>query len=329
MYTKKFIDPGIVWYFSWRMLLSSAALSTGVYLLHHNFHVDGAVLPFLPIATVGTAVAFYVGFKNNSSYDRLWEGRKIWGEITNSSRAVASYVLAAGGTKIDSTDMRHFIYRQIAFANMLRLQLRRKNLWHDGDEYTRMSKECFRNESFEVEAAEVLGRLCPADSSADLLVMRNTSSHLAHRQMQDITRFKANGWIDDFEASDLMRMVNELFVHQGKAERIKTFPFPRQYAFFSETFVYVFIVLLPFGLVGEFAKLGSDREWLVIPFSVLISWIFFTMEKVGDTSENPFEASLNDVPMSAICRNIEIDLRSMLLEDDLPDPLSPVDHILM
>jgi putative membrane protein len=120
-----------------------------------------------------------------------------------------------------------------------------------------------------------------------------------------------------------------LYAQQGKAERIKSFPFPRQYAYFSEIFVGLFILLLPFGLVGEFAKLGESAVWLTIPFSILISWIFDTMEKVGDTSENPFENSLNDVPMSAISRNIEIDLRELLGESELPEPLQAVDGFLM
>lgn len=76
-------------------------------------------------------------------------------------------------------------------------------------------------------------------------------------------------------------------------------------------------------------KINPELTWLTIPFTMLIAWIFKTMEKVGDTSENPFERNLNDIPMSAICRNIEIDLREMLGEDNLPEPLAAVDNILM
>jgi putative membrane protein len=68
--------------------------------------------------------------------------------------------------------------------------------------------------------------------------------------------------------------------------------------------------------------------FLMIPFSVLISWIFITMEKVGDNSEDPFEGRINDVPMTALCRTIEIDLRDMLDEVNLPDPVEPKDFIL-
>jgi putative membrane protein len=53
------------------------------------------------------------------------------------------------------------------------------------------------------------------------------------------------------------------------------------------------------------------------------------MEVVGDTSENPFENAVNDIPMTTICRFIEVDLRDMLDEDNVPNYLEPIDNILM
>ena len=123
-------------------------------------------------------------------------------------------------------------------------------------------------------------------------------------------------------------MVAECYNQQGAAERIKSFPFPRQYGFFSTAFVNLFNFLLPFALLGELAKFSSNTLWMVIPFSALISWVFFTMETIGDSSENPFENSINDVPMTAICRNIEIDLREMLGETDLPAKVQAVNGVL-
>jgi ion channel-forming bestrophin family protein len=126
-----------------------------------------------------------------------------------------------------------------------------------------------------------------------------------------------------------MRHVTECYNQQGAAERIKSFPFPRQYAIFSGAFVKLFIFLIPFGLIREMAQLGRGASWLVIPFSVLIAWVFYTMEQVGDSSEDPFEGGGNDVPLSAICRNIEVDLREMLGETELPPRLQPVENVLL
>jgi putative membrane protein len=94
-------------------------------------------------------------------------------------------------------------------------------------------------------------------------------------------------------------------------------------------FVAIFIFLLPLGLVGEFAQLGHNGVWLSIPFTVLVGWVYVMMELVGDYSENPFEGLGNDVPMLAICRTIEIDLREMLGERDLPPAVEPKNGVLM
>ena len=124
-------------------------------------------------------------------------------------------------------------------------------------------------------------------------------------------------------------MIGELFTLQGKAERIKNFPYPRQFATLNLFFVWIFVILLPFGLMHEFDQIGQsliNQEnanglfrlisknfvWLTIPFSIVISWIFMLMERVGDVSENPFEGMSNDVPITTISRGIEIDIREMI-----------------
>ncbi len=329
MYVKRIIDSDIIFFFSKKTLAWTTLLSTAVFLAFHFLHLRTISIPFLPIATVGTAVAFYVGFKNNSSYDRLWEGRKIWGELTNYSRALASYLISVVRTADGKASARSFIYRQIAYVNFLRIQLRKRNVWDDSHIYTKMTTECFSNKPFDVEREEIFETFCTKDEAEYLRSKRNIAKELLFCQMQALASFKAADCIDSYEHSDMMRMCAELMAQQGKAERIKSFPFPRQYAFFSEVFVIIFACLLPFGLIGEFAKIDESCAWLTIPFSVLISFVFFTMERVGDTSENPFEGSLNDVPLTAICRAIEIDLKELLGESDLPANIEAVDFVLM
>jgi putative membrane protein len=332
MYVKRSVSPSIIYYLSWRTVLFSFILSSIVFLLYKVFGWHKVAIPFLPIATIGTAVAFYVGFKNNSSYDRLWEARKIWGEIVNLSRSVVSYLLAVANQSdepVNKSAIQKFVYRQIAFANMIRLQLRKRNVWDETHLYTQLASQCFPCKTFEQDTLDVLSALCCPEEGELLLPKQNIAKELVFEQMKDITKFKDIKIIDDFEHSDLMRMCTELYGQQGKSERIKFFPFPRQYAYFSEIFVRIFICLLPFGLIAEFAKLNEGLAWLTIPFSMLISWIFDTMEQIGDTSENPFENGVNDVPMTAICRTIERDLRELLGETDLPEPIQSIEGILM
>ena len=113
----------------------------------------------------------------------------------------------------------------------------------------------------------------------------------------------------------------EFYTLQGKCERIKNFPFPRQYASVNLFFVWIFIVLLPFAMLNIVS--GMDNPvfvWLTIPLTVLVSWVFIMMELIGDFSENPFEGLYNDVPISTLANGIEIDIRQMLEETDLPEP---------
>ena len=143
--------------------------------------------------------------------------------------------------------------------------------------------------------------------------------------------------MDLFHQIALMEILRELYTLQGKAERIKKTPFPHQYAEFSRIFHRVFIFSVPFGLLDVFsdqlpATLPAPHEALwVFPYMLaagLISWVFLTMEGVGDASEDPFGRSMNDVPMNALCVVIERDLRQMLGEPEIPEPEQPKDGIL-
>ena len=91
----------------------------------------------------------------------------------------------------------------------------------------------------------------------------------------------------------------------------------------------IFIVLLPFSMIPELMKLGDWGVWLSVPISALIGWVYVMMELVGDYSENPFQGMANDIPMLSLCRTIEIDLRQMLKETDLPPSIEPKNGILM
>ena len=104
-----------------------------------------------------------------------------------------------------------------------------------------------------------------------------------------------------------METIKEFFAYQGKCERIKNTPLPRPYGIFTKAFVWVFVILLPFGLVQH---LG----WGTLPIYVILATIFTITERIGRRTEDPFENKFEDVPMTAICRNIEIDLRQQLGE---------------
>ena len=164
----------------------------------------------------------------------------------------------------------------------------------------------------------------------------NPAAQILALQSRDLAGLRERGLIDDFRHVRMQDVLNELVDGQGKSERIKNFPYPRQYATLNLTLLWIFIVLIPFGLVREFAELGEEIAsvapalsqrfvWLSVPFSLVVMWVFHTIERIGRTTENPFEGSVNDVPISTMSRAIEIDLRQMIGDDpaSIPAPLEP------
>jgi putative membrane protein len=285
-------------------------------------------IPFIPVATIGTAVAFYVGFKNNQAYDRLWEARKLWGGLTNASRNFSMQLIAILDDKQLVKDM---LYRHIAYLNIFRLQLRKTIPWATSKLNLHQTFKGERSELEEFEAG--LKRILEENNKSEYFEMlkakNNAASGILKLQIIELTKLKRNRTIDDFEHSDLIRHLNEMMNLQGGCERIKTTPLFRQYSIFSRVFVNIFIFLLPFSLMKELSELAEWGVWLTIPFAMLISWVFYTMEQIGEYSENPFDNAVNDVPIATICRNIEIDIREMLGETDLPEKLVPVNDVLL
>lgn len=174
-----------------------------------------------------------------------------------------------------------------------------------------------------------LPKCLPQDEIDKLLNSQNTATQIIDKQSQELKMLRELNLIDDFRHMELQKILNDFYTHQGKAERIKKFPLPRQYGSMSFVFVGLFIFLLPFGLVTEFHDLSDWGAWISIPFTVIVGWVFLMMELVGDYSENPFEGLGNDIPMLSICRVIEIDLKEMMGETDLPPAIEPVNDVLM
>lgn len=334
MYASKNLSLKFIIRFAWKPLLIFFIYSSILTMLFELAGWRFLAFPFVPIGLVGTAVAFYVGFKNNSSYERLWEARKLWGSIVNLSRTFATYVidyLAAGEEMTEEKLAEHkkiVIYRHLAYINAVRIQLRRNRIWDNQDDaFTGAVDETpsFKNQNL----IEQIKQFIHPDEVEALEVKTNTATHILKKQSDHLRYLYVQGAIDNFKHVEIGRVIQSLFDQQGACERIKTYPFPRQYAYFSEVFVWILALIIPFGLLGELSKLGETYVWFTIPMSMLISWIFNVTETVGDSSENPFENSVNDIPMTAICRTIEIDLKEMLGEDSVPSKLKPENNILM
>lgn len=326
----RFSGQHLLWLIPWMLIVPSAH-----YFLDWKF----LVIPWQSLSVVGTAVAFYVGFKNNQSYDRLWEARKIWGALVNNSRkfatAIKNYSSTETGNVKSESFRKEMIYRHIAYLYQLRNQLLVPTSWEHvslnwiyGSFNKKRRDKIFGN--FEEELLEIDRQTyLSEEENTSLQKFRNKSTHLLDNQTQTIQKLYEMKSINHVQQIDLQNIINSFYDEQGKAERIKGFPFPRQYAGYSFVFVSLFIFLLPFGIVGEFGKMGSSFVWLSVPLSVLIGWIYVIMEMIGDYSENPFEGLQNDIPMLAICRTIEIDLLQMIGQEAVPKAIQSKGEVLI
>jgi len=302
-----------------------------------NFRWIG--MPWFPMALIGTAVAFMIGFKNNASYDRLWEARMIYGAIVNTSRTwgimVRDFITRTHATQSLTDEQlkkvhQRIIYRHMGWLTAMRHQLRQPRDWETmyqkpNIEFKKHYKVPEEHENLENELKKFLS---PADLNY-IISKKNRATQILSLQSKDLKELLGLGLIEDFRHMELENKLGDFFSQQGKCERIKNFPYPRQFATLNMYFVWIFIFLLPFGMVGEFSKLGENFSWLTVPFSALVSWIFHTLEKIGEATENPFQGGPNDIPITSLSRTIEIDLREMLDETNVPDPIVAENNILM
>jgi putative membrane protein len=316
-------------------------LSLGITALIEFADMKFLHLPWAPIAVVGTAVAFIVGFQNNAAYGRIWEARKIWGGIVNASRSFGmkvSDMVTNEHAKEPAEDaelkaqVKTIVYRHIAWLSALRHAMRQPRMWEEFNEHW-TNREWSESTCIPERHVSVDEDLALHLSKAELDEVQSKSNKPAailFLQSRHLRRLKERGLLWEFSFLELENLLQELFALQGKSERIKNFPYPRQYATLSYQFVWLFVLLVPFAAIPEFARIGEALAetspwiskqfvWVAVPFSTLICWIFHTMERIGRVGENPFEGSANDVPISTISRGIEIDLLEMLDETEIPE----------
>jgi putative membrane protein len=198
-------------------------------------------LPWLPIALIGTAVAFIVGFKNNASYGRLWEARQIWGGIVNSSRTLGIMVNDVinndqANTKLTESEFtairQKIIYRHIAWMTAHRYTLRMTKPWETflqrstNKEYS----ELYDFREWRIPIEEAVEPYLDAEELKYISDKKNKATQILSLQSKHLRELKEQGLIWEFSFLEMENLFKELCALQGKNERIKKFPYPRQFA---------------------------------------------------------------------------------------------------
>ncbi|MEH3158195.1 MAG: bestrophin family ion channel [Sphingomonas taxi] len=252
--------------------------------------------PSLPLTLFGSVLALLIGFRDNSAYQRWWEGRVLWGAMINASRSLSREARNFLPVEEAHDLRRSIVIRQIAYVNALRCQLRRQPV----DE-------------------QVLKFLSRGEAEP-ALARTNIANGLLDGTGRRIDDARRAGWIDTIQQSRMEATMVDIANAQGGMERLKNTPLPNQYRFFPTLFTHIFCILLPIGLVetlGFATPLGSTVAGLM----------FLAVLQIGDDLVDPFANTVHDVPLTAMCRTIEIDLLQSI-GDQAPGPITPVKGVL-
>jgi ion channel-forming bestrophin family protein len=312
MIVKRNFSPGRILPYVWKELGFTLAVAGAVSFLHIEKGAALAALPFGPLGVLGTALAIFLGFRNNSGYARWWEARTIWGNVADSSRTLARLVISAtdnarklgkgGGAEKVTAYQREMVLRQAAFAHALRLHLRREGTWAE------------------------LARLLPPGDQERVLAAHNKPNLILQIQADRLKDGVREEMLGQFDPISLEPGLAALNGAQGGLDRIKDTPMLRQYEFFTRVFLWTFLALLPSSLLGLLP--AGEAKWLALPGALVIGFIYAVTNKIGEVTEDPLEGRVQDVPMTAICTGIERDLREQLGDRDLPPAARPVDGYL-
>jgi len=207
-------------------------------------------IPWTPLALIGTAVAFVIGFQNNAAYGRIWEARKIWGGIVNTSRSFGTFVQDMVSNeyavqKMSDEELRSEVktltYRHIAWMTALRHAMRALKPWEITSSHRTNSewghKPPERDSTMEADLQPYL-----SESDLDYISNKdNKQTALLYLQSHHLKALKEKGIIWEFSFLELESEIKELYSLQGKSERIKNFPYPRQFATLNHFFMWIFV----------------------------------------------------------------------------------------
>ena len=289
------------------VLLANIVLAVLVTVAHRTLASHNAVLvSTIPFTLMGLPLAIFLGFRNSACYDRFWEGRKLWGELLLRCRNLSRQVLhlielpAPVADPRDLGDVRvRMLLRAQAFCVSLKQQLRD-----------------------EPAAPGALAGLLRAEEASALAGVRNRSAALMLNMGADLAQCRRDGLLDSVSTVHIDETLNALTAAAAGCERIRSTPLPFSYALLLHRTAYLYCFLLPFGIVDAVG-------WMTPLVVAIVAYTFFGLDTLGDEIEEPFGIQANDLPLEALCRSIEIDLRQALGDTDVPPPLAPVDYLLL
>lgn len=258
-------------------LIATTAFAILVTVLHGRVFAWKIPLNFVPFSLIGLTLAIFLGFRNSTSYARYWEARTLWGTLLNETRVLVRQALTLADAP---SDVPTLTARVIAFVHALRHQLRTTDATADLERLL-APQDCAR-----VKAARY--------KPAMLLLM--AGEWLADR--------RRSGQVPPALVQAMEAPLGRLTEALGGCERIAGTPIPFTYSVIIHRTIYLYCVLLPFGLVDAIGPMTP----VIVAF---IAYTFFALEALSAEIEEPFGTEPNDLALDAMSAMIEATLREM------------------
>ncbi|MGF6242426.1 putative membrane protein [Paraburkholderia sp. GAS38] len=259
-------------------------ISLGAVAVHDHVLKITISLSTAPFSLIGIALAVFLGFRNNASYDRYWEARKLWGELLNDTRSLArqALTLPRNGTP-SAEEVREIMQVLCTLPHALRHQLRHSD-----------------------PRADLAARL-PAALVERVMASRYRPATLMMWLGEWVQRRVREEALDGWGVLAFDRNLDTLSDVIGGCERIASTPLPFAYSVMIHRTVYFFCATLPFGLV--------DSIGIFTPvFSVFVAYAFMAHEAIASQIEDPFGTEDNDLALNTMCAAIEDATRDLLAE---------------
>jgi ion channel-forming bestrophin family protein len=314
------------------------SLAVTLFLQVSQWHFLTVPVPVLTI--IGAALAIILGFKNQQCYARFNEALTLAGQVSTNSLILANGLMAALGRKPDAArddpGLKEIFHRHFAWLTALRFFLREKKGWENtaARGNARFLARFPTPEGQSTLVDELKTYLPDSDIRRVVTYHGDKLSLILRQQYETISAMHRDGLYSEYIMITLTSTLDDLTRVEGALKRIKNYPYARNYYSIAVFLVAIFVAIVPFGLfpyaheLGESGAIGHWTVWLNVPFSAVVGWVFVSLEKVGENSSNPFEGGANDVPISAIARRIEIEMRDMLGEETDLKPIEAKDGIL-
>jgi putative membrane protein len=255
----------------------------------HDESLRFLTIPLSAHSLLGVVLSLLLVFRTNSSYDRFWEGRKLWGGIVNETRNLAR--LACVHLHSANALKTQIVQLAIAFA------------------YSSMHK--LRQQSSLEPAAARLGPATEALAAAEHVPLA-----VATQITNVLTQARSQGLIDSYVLVQMDQNVQLLVDYLGGCERIHKTPLPFAYMVHLRRAIILYTLTLPFALYDDFG-------FATIAVTFLVAFFFFGIEEIGVTIEDPFEGEENDLPLEQICATIDRNLSALLHSNVALDESKP------